>query len=132
MTDITRNGLFNQKRKPDMAVFNPTEAQILAVAGVANLPPRSIVLAVYANVLTASTTVGANVSLRVGATAIATNMDVATTGVKKEAVVGPQYFATGGLIEVIGGAVPPAAGDLVSEYIVEYIELDKVTGEYTA
>ena len=132
MVDITRNSLYNQKRESVAIVADVSEAEILAVAGVVNLPKRCLVTDVYAIVKTASTTAGSQVSLRVGATAIATDLPVSAVGVQREATVAPQYFATGGLVEIIGGTTPPAAGDLVSEYVVEYIELDKVTGEYTA
>jgi len=130
MVDITRVGLFNQKREPSVAVAAVTEAQILAVAGVCNLPARSLVTGVKSIVTTASTTAGAQVTIKVGAVAIATNIAVATTGVKVTAT--PGYFPTGGLVTIVGGTTSPAAGNLVSEYIVEYIELDKVSGEYTA
>lgn len=129
MTDITRNDLYNQKREPSVAVASVTEAEILAVAGVVNLPERSLVTGVKTIVKTASGTAGAQVTVKVGATAIATNVAVSTTGVKTTA--SPGYFATGGLVTINGGTTPPAAGDLDSEYVVEYIELDKVSGEYT-
>lgn len=130
MADIKRNGLFNQKRSICVGVFKPTEAEILAVAAVANLPERSIVTKVFTNVIAASGTAASNLTVRVGATAIATNVAVATTGLKTTSTVG--YFPTGGEITVVAGSTPPAAGDLEVEVIVEYIELDKRTGEYTA
>lgn len=130
MTDIKRNGLFNQKRSVCVGVFKPTEAEILAVAQVAVLPERSIVTKVFTNVITASSTALSNLTVRVGGTSIATNVAVATAGLKSTSV--PGYFPTGGELTVIVGSTPPAAGDLEVEVIVEYIELDKTTGEYTA
>lgn len=129
MTDIKRNGLFNQKRSVSLGVFTPTEAEILAVAAVANLPARSLVTGVKTIVLTASGTATATITAKVGATAIATNVAVASTGVKVTST--PGYFPTGGEITIVAGGVAPAAGDLEVEVVVEYIELDKVTGEYT-
>lgn len=129
MTDIKRNGLFNQKRSVSVGVFAPSEAEILAVAAVANLPERSLVTGVKTIVLTASGTASATITAKVGAVAIATNVAVATSGVKVTAT--PGYFPTGGEITIIAGGTAPAAGDLVVEVIVEYIELDKTTGEYT-
>ena len=132
MVDITRNGIMNQKREPSFAVLPVTEAEILAVAGAVNLPSRCIVLGVHANVITPSTTAGSQVSLLAGAVPIATDMAVTVAGVIPEATLAPVYLPTGGLVTIVGGTTPPAAGDLVSEYIIEYIELDKVSGEYTA
>jgi len=131
MADITRNSLYNQKRRARVAVAAVTEAEILAVAGVVNLPPRSLVTAVRAIVTTASATAGANVSLLAGVTPLATNLAVTVAGVITEAVVPPTYLPLGGLVTIVGGAVPPATGLLVSEYVIEYIELDVTTGEYT-
>mgnify|MGYP003647471127 CR=1 FL=1 len=130
MTDIKRNGLFNQKREIYVGVYNPTEAEILAVAAVANLPERSLVTNVYTNVLTASGTASSQITVKVGAVAVATNVAVATTGIKTTTT--PGYFATGGEITIIGGTTPPANGALVVEVVIEYVELDKTSGEYTA
>lgn len=129
MADLKREELFNQKRSVSVGVFALTEAQILDNAIVATLPPRSVVTRVYTNVTTASSTASASITVKVGSTSVATNVGVATTGVKTTST--PGYFATGGDISVVAGATAPAAGDLECEVIVEYTELDKVNGEYT-
>ena len=131
MVDITRNGLYNQKRSVSVGVFDLTEAEILAVAGVANLPERCVVTDVKAIVKTVSTTGSSSISVLVGAVDIGNDIAVTVAGVIPEVTVAPKYFPTGGAITVVGGATPPAAGDLLVEVVVEYIELDKVTGEYT-
>lgn len=128
MTDLTRKDLFNQQRGVSVGVFALTEAEILADAVVANLPNRCVVTNVYTNVTTASGTASSNITVKVGATAIATNVAVATTGLKTTAT--PGYFATGGAISVVAGTTAPATGNLVCEVIVEYVELDRVTGHY--
>jgi len=130
MTDIIRTGLNNQKRKISIAKFDILEADLVSVGNaiVANLPQRIAVTAVKTIVTTASTTATSNITVKVGATSIATNVAVATTGLKATAT--PGYFATGGIVTVAPGTVPPAAGDLVCEVLIEYIELDVVTGEY--
>lgn len=132
MVDITRNSTYNQKRESRFMVADVTEAEILAIAGVGNLPERSVVLSVKVIVKTVSTTLGANVSLLAGVTPIATNMAVTVAGVIHRRDFAPVYLPTGGAITIVGGAVPPAAANLASEYLIEYIELDRLNGEYTA
>lgn len=128
MADLKRQGLFNQRREPSIAVFSLTEADILDDALVATLPQRVLVTAVETIVTTASATSGAQVTVKVGATAIATNVAVATTGVKTTAT--PGYFATGGDLTVVAGTTAPATGSLVCEVVVHYVELDCVEGYY--
>jgi hypothetical protein len=129
MADLKREGLFNQRRTASVGVYSLTEAQILDDALVATLPERVLVTGVKTIVTTASGTASSNITVKVGATAIATNVTVATTGVKTTAT--PGYFATGGDITVVAGTTAPAAGDLVCEVVVEYVELDAVNGSYT-
>lgn len=129
MANIKREGTFNQKRGVSVGVYTLTEAQILGDALIATLPERVIVTGVKTNVITASGTASSNVTVKVGATSIATNVAVATTGLKVTAT--PGYFATGGDVTVVAGSVAPATGSLECEVIVEYIELDRTTGDYT-
>jgi len=130
MADISRSGLNNQKRSVSVAVLAPTEADIVAVGGAQaiTLPQRCLVTAVKTVVSTPSATAGAQVTLRVGAVAIATNVAVATAGVKTTNT--PGYFPTGGVVNIVAGGTAPAAGNLVAEYIIEYVELDTVNGAY--
>lgn len=128
MADLKRKDLFNQTRKTATAVFALTEAEILADALVATLPHRVLVTAVETIVTTASTTSGSQVTVKVGAVAIATNVAVSTTGVKTTAT--PGYFATGGDITVVAGTTAPAADNLVCEVVVHYVDLDCTTGMY--
>lgn len=134
MTDYTRTGLNNQKRNCRFVVAAPSEAEILSAGNaiIANLPERVLLTKAYAIVKTASTTGAATLDIKVGATVVANEVPVAALGVGEGVNFVPVYLATGGALTVAGGAVLPAAGDLVAEIVVEYIELDKVTGEYTA
>lgn len=129
MADMKREGTFNQKRRVSVGVFALTEADILGGAIVATLPARSIVTGVKTLVTTASGTLSSSITVNVGTTSIATGVDVTTTGVKTTAT--PGYFATGGDISVVAGATAPATGSLECEVVVEYIELDVKSGEYT-
>jgi len=147
MSDLRRTGLLNQKREGNAGVFPLVEADIIvaAVAAnpaiqqiavpantaiVANLPARSVITGIRTIVTTASTTAGANISMKVGATVIAANVAVATRGVKVSTPPASSYFPTGGQIAITPGTVAPAAGNLVCEVVVEFIELDKLEGEY--
>lgn len=133
MTDYTRSGLNNQKRKASYVVARPTEAEILSAGNaiVANLPERSVVLNAYVIVHTASSTASSTLDIKVGATVVANEVPVPATGVKEGVSFVPLYFATGGAVTIAPGAVAPAAGDLDAELVLEYVELDQVTGEYT-
>lgn len=128
MADLKRKDLFNQQRGVSVGVFALTEAEILDDAVVATLPERCVVTGVKTLVTTASGTASSQITVKVGATSIATNVAVSTTGLKTTTT--PGFFATGGDISVVAGGTAPAAGDLVVEVIVEFIELDRVTGHY--
>lgn len=130
MADLKRNGLNNQRRSMVAGVFPLTEAEILATPIVATLPDRVLVTNVQAIVTTVSTTATATIDVKVGATVVANEIAVTTAGVAG-GTLAESYFATGGDITVVAGAVAPAAGDLVVEVVVEYLELDSVNGSYT-
>ena len=131
MTDIKREGKFNQKRSHSIGVYGPSEAQILAGGLVATLPERSIVESVKVNVTVASTTAGATVDVLVNGVVVANELAIDATGVV-DSLAAETYFETGGDIEINAGGTPPAAGDFEGEVYIEYIELDRVTGLYTA
>ena len=128
MNDLRRNGLNNQKRDIVAAVFRPTEADILANAYVADLPERVLIVGVETIVHTASGTVGAQATVKVGATDIATDVAVDSTGTKTTAT--PGEFETGGAVTIVAGTTAPATGSLDAEFVIRYIELDTTTGEY--
>jgi len=147
MGDLRRTGLMNQKREAHAGVFSLVEADIITAAVAANtttgqiavaantalvavLPERVLITGIRTIVTTASTTVGAQLSIQVNGVNIATNVAVATTGTKiSTPLAAASYFATGGQVTVTPGTTPPATGTLVCEVIVEYIELD-VTEDY--
>lgn len=133
MTDKTRDDLNFQKRNVSIFKADLVEADILLAGSVyGNLPPRSVIM--YAGILvtTSSGTANATLDISVGATVVANEVDVTAAGmIDGTLVAANRYFATGGAITVAAGAVTPAAGDLVGELVIEYIELDKTNGEYT-
>jgi len=133
MADLTRQGLNAQKREPSVSVaLQLTEAEILADAIPFVLPANVVVSSVDVNVTTASTTVSATVDVLVGTTVIANEVAANAAGVVTGTpITTARYFATGGAVHVVGGATLPAAGDLILDLIIQYIELDKTSGEYT-
>jgi len=128
--DIKREGKFNQKRSHSIGVYGPSEAQILVGALVATLPERSVVESIKVNVTTASTTAGATLKIDINGVNIA-DVAIDAAGVIDGAVT-ETYYETGGDIEISPGGTAPAAGDFEGEVIVTYVELDRVTGLYTA
>ena len=131
--DVKREGLSNQKRSVSVGVYAPTETAINADAIVGTLPERAVITNVRVVVKSPSTTGAARINVRVGTTALASNVPVTATGVQTVAVpASSAYFPTGGDFIVTDGSTAPAAGDLEVDVVVEYIELDLVTGAYTA
>lgn len=132
MADKTREGLNFQKRGVSVFVADLEEVGVLDDSVYGNLPEKSLIMSAGVLVTTASGTATATVDVLVGATVVANEIDVDDTGFKAGTVTeDAQYFETGGQIIVREGAVAPAAGDLVGRLVIEYIELDKTTGEYT-
>lgn len=131
--DLTREGLNNQKRGVCVAVVEGlTEAQILTDGAIPFvLPDNVLVLSAAVNISTVSATATSTVDILVGATVIANEVAVTVAGFVEGIDSVTRKFSTGGNITIKAGAVTPAAGDLVLDLIVQYIELDKVTGEYT-
>jgi len=129
MANLKRQGLFNQKRQVTASIFTLGEADVLGSALVATLPARVVVTSVLTNVLTASGTTSANIKVVAGAKTVASNVAVATAGLKTTNT--PQYLPTGGDVTISAGTTAPATGSLQVEVIISYIELDKTTGEYT-
>lgn len=133
MTDLRRTGLNNQKREPSIAVASLVEADVLLTGSIyATLPPRSVITAARINVKTASGTAGATLDIVANGVVVANEVPVDAVGAIAGTVSSTAaYLATGGNLEVRAGAVTPANGAFVGDLIVEYIELDKVNGEYT-
>ena len=125
MADLTRDGLNNQRREISVAV---SETVLAEQNTLFNLPKRSLVLGVSAIVTYADSTAGARINVKVGGTVVATDLIV-----DAEKVVSASdqfYFATGGAVRVLSGSTAPQ-GDGEFRLVVQYIELDKVNGEYT-
>jgi hypothetical protein len=133
MADRTRTGLNMQKRGLSVFHANLVEADILTTGSTyGTLPQRVVVQSASILVTTVSTTATSTLDIKVGSTVVANEVAVTAAGmIDGTMVAANQYHATGGVITVLAGAVTPAAGDFVGELIIEYIELDKVTGEYT-
>jgi hypothetical protein len=91
------------------------------------LPTASIVTAAYVVVTTADTT--GTVDLKVGSTVIANEVDCSATGTVDGSVT-PAYFATGGSVTVVEGATG-LTGDGIVKVVIEYIETELASGEYT-
>ena len=133
VTDKTRTGINNQKRSVSVLSAPFVEADILVDgSSFANLPARSLITNIIVNVTTVSATATSTVDVTANGNVVANEVAVTTAGAIVGTVVsGEAYLATGGALVVKAGAVTPAAGDLVGDIIVEYIELDKSNGEYT-
>lgn len=125
MADLTRVGQNNYKREVMVGV---SDSMSTGDNSVFNLPANSLVTNVKVIVTAADTTVSSTVDVKVGTTVVADEAGVAATGVVGTTT--EAYFADGGLVSVVAGATAPA-GDGIIRLVVEYIELDTVTGDLT-
>lgn len=132
-TNKTRDSNFHQKKAVQVAVIQIAEADILVDGSVyVNLPERTMINRVTSNVTTASTTASSTLDVVANGVVLVNELAVAAANIGDETLIAAaRYLATGGELVVKAGATTPAAGDLVMELIVEYIELDKNCGEYT-
>jgi hypothetical protein len=132
-TDIKREGLNNQKRGICVMVSDLIGEADLGAAGstIATLPDNSTIISASLLNLVVSGTAGDNLALDYNGSAIEADIDVQTLGIIPGTVVGTAAHSdTGGDVVVKDGT--QMTGTAWSGYvIVEYIELDKVTGEYT-
>lgn len=126
MADLTRIGLNNQKRQVSVGVGGATPTTENTIF---NLPPNSVVLGATLIVLAADTAAGATMDVTVDGTVVADELGVSAVGTNQSFLT-PAYFATGGVVGIAPGTTAPA-GDGSVRLVVEYIELDKTTGEYT-
>ena len=129
----TRDLIFAQKKGVCVAVIPFVEADILVDGAVyVNMPKRSLITRVASNITTASGTATATLDVLANGVVLVNELPVAIADVADEALVAAaRYLETGGELVIKAGAVTPADGALIGELIVEYIELDKNSGEYT-
>jgi len=129
----TRTLAIAQKKGVCVAVIPFVEADILVDGSVyVNMPARSLITRVVSNITTASGTASATLDIVANGTNVVEELAVAAANVGDETLVpAAQYMETGGELVIKAGGVTPADGALIGELIIEYIELDKNTGEYT-
>lgn len=133
MANKKRDGTNNQKRNVSVLSTPLVEADILTTGSIyATLPARSLILSVTIIVKTASGTASSTLDVSANGTVVANEVAVPTVGaIVGTIIAAAAYLATGGDIVVLAGAVTPADGAFVGDLVIEYIELDKTTGEYT-
>jgi len=126
-TNVILEGRNNMKRDDAICV-----SEVYATAGdfiIANIPEETVVLKSVLNVLKADSTAGATMDIVVNGVTVNDEVKVDTVGVNTGSeTLG--YFKTGGKIEVKTGGTA-GAGDGLQQLVLEYVELNKVNGEYT-
>jgi hypothetical protein len=123
---------YNQKKTYSVSVAEGlVESDILVDGSIVFVLPEKVILTnIYVNVTTVSATASATVDVLVGSDVVANEVAVTTAGLIAGTVANHQQ-ATGGEVTIKSGATAPAAGDLVCDLILEYIEYDKNNGDYT-
>ena len=128
MADLRFEGKNNQKKTSSVFASTVIATSATMDDTLFTLPEGALVTDAYAYVETASGTATDTVDIKVGATVIANEVVVGSTGTKETAV--NTYFPTGGSVTVVAGAdAPDTAGRF--KVIVEYIETELASGEYT-
>jgi len=129
----TRDGVVAQKKNVCVMSIPFVEADILVDGSVyVQIPDRSMITKVISNITTASGTAGATLDVVANGVVLVNEMAVAAANVTDETLVAAaQYLATGGELVIKAGATTPADSALIGEVLIEYIEMDKNTGEYT-
>jgi len=141
-TDITRSGEFAQKKS--ICVFaadvregtNLQEGEIPAATGnflIAKLPPDAIITNAYVNVVTAgdaATSASAKLGTAEGGTEVLSAANLKTVG-KQGTFTGQSVTGTG--VDLFLGLTVTGVATNVAHYVVvvEYLEYQKNTGEYT-
>ena len=128
MADLTFEDKNNQKKTRSIFASGPIDTGANTLG---TLPEASLVTNVYAIVTTADTDTNGSctIDVKVGDTVIANEVAVDATGVNS-GTVAQTYFATGGTITTVAGAVAPD-GDGVMKLVIEYIETELTNGQYT-
>jgi len=133
-TDAKRTGLNNQKRGVCVMVSDSLGTADTASTGstIATLPAKSMITGVSLMVSTASAA-SDTLDVSYAGTVVANELAADTTAgtsIAGTVLAAGSYSATGGDIVVLDGSQPVDA-NFAGRVVVEYIELDKVTGEYT-
>lgn len=129
----TRIGLNNQKRGVCVAKASFVEADILLLGSeLFVLPDNCIITKVLLDITTVSGTATATVDVVANGAVVVNEAAVTAAAVVDATLVNTATkLLTGGTVVLLAGAVTPADGALIGNILIEYIELDKVTGEYT-
>ena len=129
----TRIGLNNQKRGVCVAKASFVEADILLTgAELFVLPDNCIITKVLLDITTVSGTATATLDVVANGVVVANEVAATAAAVVDATLVNTATkLLTGGTVVLLAGAVTPADGALIGNILIEYIELDKVTGEYT-
>lgn len=131
MADLTLTGKNNQKKKS--CAF--ASALISVASGATpsdtlfNLPRAALVTNVYA-IVTDAADVGDTIDIKVGTTMVANEIDISATGVASGTVT-TAYFGAGGSVTAVAGDGAAVGADCAYKIVVEYIETEAATGEYT-
>lgn len=99
------------------------------------LPERVLIQQVTLNVVVAAVTVGATADIIANGLILVDEMPLTVSGISGLTLIAnARYMVTGGELVIRPGAVTPivpADAVMVAEIVVEYVELDKNSGEYT-
>jgi|SaaInl8_120m_RNA_FD_contig_21_2407617_length_2604_multi_16_in_0_out_0_2 hypothetical protein len=134
MADLTTQNRNNQQRSVCSSVGELLFSDITTAVSdtICKIPKGALVLGTRTNVITAfnaGTSITADIGIGGSATGIDDDLSIASTGVTAGTASGV-YYASGTdvtVVTTITGAVP-TAGRL--QIIVDYIETDKVSGNY--
>lgn len=138
--NLTRRHITAQKKGICVAVIPMTALELIGdgtVTGAVHvqMPERVLIRRMTINVVTAAATAGATMDVSANGLLLADEIALDAAGVAEITVLAAaMYLPTGGELVLLPGDVTPispADDVMVAELVVEYIELDKNSGEYT-
>jgi hypothetical protein len=119
---------FNDKKGVSVfAAYGVTEADLGTVLGY--LPNNSLIVSEVIEIVTASGTAGAQISLNIAGTAVVANAAATPAAILPNTVT--KNLPLGGAIQVVAGTTAPATGSTVFNITLTYIEYSKSNGELT-
>jgi hypothetical protein len=124
MADLRREGRNNQRRTLEVLVSEPVIAS--EVSELFNIPKHSVINRL--GVLVVRAEAGATIDVNINGTTIMGEIGIDVTNALEYADANFSAQENGAIISVGPGSTAPTTG--VVRILVEFVELDKVNGEY--
>lgn len=129
---MTIEGLHNRKRAVSVGVYDLAHSDIAGDGAVVANLPAGIVLLGYTVISDGSVTADSTAVVTIGGVTAIDEMPLDIShndSYSASGTLSVSEFTVGGQLVIKEGSTAPAAGSI--KFVLEYLELNKVTGEYT-